>query len=212
MITLLALPLLGFHTFLGGNLWPISKDDPKLYLRFCDNSMMVPDQNDVGSNDPLYQKTLTHDLVVDSIINDYNSIPGSYVRLADSARDPSFDATLHAQRIIDICFSSQQAYIEGHSQPNYDSSGEHYNGCTIQIGKKTTDKASRLLRVVTHEIGHCLALDHPQETIYSIMSYFASTKIYRLQDDDKAGILSMYPVNPGDAKAVASFGLACSPR
>ncbi len=198
----------GFRVFPGGNMWMISKTEPTLYLKFCED--MVIEQNDVDSDDPLSGATLTHNSVVDSIINDYNSISGAYVTLVDSARDPRFSATLHQHCVIDICFSYQQEMIEGHAKAKYDTDMEHFNGCEIELGKKIQTKAKRLIRTLTHEIGHCLALDHDFDTRHSLMSYFSN--VYRLQPDDKAGIVYLYPENPDDVSEHPTFGLACSAR
>ncbi len=199
---------LGFRIFSGGNLWLVGKEDPTLYLRFCEN--MVPEENDVESSDPLFNTVITHNSLVDSIMNDYNQISGAYVVLQDSARATSFHSVFHQHRIIDICFSYQQDNIEGHASPKYDAEYEHYNGCEIKVGKKTVVKAKRLLRTLTHEIGHCLGLDHSFDTRHAIMSYFSDS--YRLQSDDKAGITYLYPENPEDVKEIPTFGLSCGAR
>lgn len=199
---------LGFRIFPGGNLWLIGKDEPTLYLRFCES--MTPEENDVDSSDPLYGTTPTFNSLVDSIIDDYTNISGSYIVLADSGRDPSFNATTHQHRIIDICYSYQQDNIEGHATPKYDDEYEHYNGCDIKVGKKTTKTTKRLLRTLTHEIGHCLGLDHNFESQHAIMSYFSNA--YRLQSDDKSGIVHLYPENKNDVSERSTLGLSCSPR
>lgn len=207
-IVLLAFFTLGFRTFSGGNLWMISKDDPVLYLRFCED--MVPQENDVDSNDSLYGSTITHNTMVDSIMSDYNNISGAYVVLADSKRAPGFNSTVYQYRIIDICFAEQQSTVEGHAAVKFDSEYEHFTGCEIKVGKKILTKAKRLLRTLTHEIGHCLALDHDFDTRHSLMSYFSTA--YRLQSDDKAGVVHLYPENSEDVAEHATLGLSCSAR
>lgn len=210
LLILLSIFVLGFRIYPGGNLWEISKDDPKLYVKFCEQ--MVPNENDLLEGDPLKGQTLTHNAVVDSILNDFTNVQGAYVVLADADRDPSYSSVQNSKRLIEVCFSGQQEFIEGHASPKYNDEGTKYAGCTVKLGRKTLDSAKRFIRTLTHEIGHCLAMDHPQETNNSIMSYFSGRDTYRLQADDKAALVYLYPVNPEDVEPYATLGMACSPR
>lgn len=204
---LLIFPCLGFRMYPGGNQWSISKDDPILFLNFCQS--MIPEENDIDSGDELFGTTLTHNSVVDSILNDFNDIQGSYLILSDADRDVTYNVNLHSKRTIDICIASQQGVTAGQAKLKVDDDGK-FIGCTINMEKAVLKKAKGFIRTVTHEIGHCLALDHPQETSWAIMSYFSNA--HRLQSDDKAGIVTMYPENSDDVKLQNTFGLACSTK
>jgi hypothetical protein len=156
-------------------------------------------------NDPLYGFELTHSNVVNRIVSDYNAVNGSFLRLADSATDSSFNLVSHAHRIIDICDGNSDVY-NGFAEPKY--SGGHLVGCQITVSKLSGNTRT-LLRLLEHEIGHCIGLDHDHETSYSLMSYFSYVDtIYDLQQDDKAGIISLYPI--GNYQKNADLGLRCS--
>lgn len=98
--------------------------------------------------------------------------------------------------------------MAGYAQTTVNSEG-NVIGCTITVGSFNS-KASSLVRTITHEIGHCLGLDHPQETKYAIMSYF-SENLIRLQDDDKAGLTYLYPADNAYSRR-SNLGASCSPQ
>ena len=57
-------------------------------------------------------------------------------------------------------------------------------------------------RVLLHELGHVLGLEHPDEggqTVAAIMNHTTSD-VDTLQADDEAGILALYPPPPGAAQ------------
>jgi hypothetical protein len=196
--------LVGYRTYSKSYYWQISAADPKLYLRFCQN--MTSTTNDVDAGDSLAGAGLTHQLIVDSVVNDYNAVTSSYVRLGDSATDGTYNAGTHVQRVIDICTGGVPIGIAGFTVRSY--SGWKITGCRITIGNFSAS-AKRIVRILTHEIGHCLSLDHPQETRYAVMSYFSDA--YRLQDDDKAGLTYMFPAD-SNYRRNANFGMACAPN
>lgn len=207
-ILLLFLPyLLGYKTFPSGNAWIITKSDSKIFLQFC--RTLTIEQNDISeTSDPLYNQTLTHQTVVTSIENDYNNIASSYIQLSDTLSDGSFNSSTHSQRIISICGGSTGA-MAGYAQQTMNSSGQ-VTGCAITLGSMS-GKAKSMIRTLTHEIGHCLGLDHPQETSDAIMSYFSDQNTIRLQGDDKAGLVYLYPQNSSYSRK-NTLGTSCSPQ
>lgn len=199
--------LVGYKVYSNGNTWPIIKSDSKIYLKFCQN--VTIEENDVASGDALHGQTITQALFVDSIVDDFTDIASSYVSLADAATDNSFSSTTHADRIIEVC-NGGVGNMAGFAQQKTDSEG-NVIGCTITLGS-LSGKAKELLRVITHEVGHCLGLDHPQESKYAVMSYFSSqTDVYRLQNDDKAGLAYLYPNDSGYSR-VNTFGASCAAK
>ena len=151
-----------------------------------------------------------------SVINDYNSIGSSFIRLAVYPADPSspgapapgdsaFTNALGTVRTIDVCFS-HQTFTGGLTVQKYD--GNRVVGCNIKISDASSSNAKALTKTLTHELGHCLGLAHPQETTHSVMSYFSDA--IRLQIDDKMGLTYLYP-SSGSAKENATLGLACAP-
>lgn len=218
-LLLLCIPLIvGFRNFPGGNSWHISKSDSTLWVRSCRKPTFLSAEFPAG--DPLYGLGIpTYDAALQTILDDINGIPGAFLRLAlypdDPANPPApqpgdstFTAATAAQRTIDICFTDQ-VITSGHARPHWDATGQ-ITSCEIRLDKNSSEKAHHFVKVLTHELGHCFGLDHPQETEAAIMSYFGD--VTRLQIDDKMGLTYLYPLNDSYKHEAMTFGLSCSPK
>ncbi|MGE3759099.1 MAG: matrixin family metalloprotease, partial [Pseudobdellovibrionaceae bacterium] len=98
----------------------------------------------------------------------------------------------------------------GYAKPAF--VGKSIDKCEIEALEKHSKKAKFLTHLLTHEIGHCFGLMHPQEGTHSVMSYFAG-QFARLQNDDYAGITYRYPDVEDYAKEESTLGLTgCSPK
>lgn len=213
---------LGFRIFSGK--WDISKTDPTIWIKVCENTYTV-DENDFEEGDPLAGVTgLTFSQVLQSVIDDYNNIPTSYLRLALYPDDPNNPGTPLAgdsaftiekgeTRTIEICFGDtdpRAGVSGGYAMPK--TEGKKLIGCEIKAKEEYLEKSLFLTHLLTHEIGHCFALMHAQEGTKSVMSYFGEKKA-RLQNDDYAGITYNYPDDEDYAKEINTYGLtSCSPK
>jgi len=210
--------LFGFRVMPGINTWSIHRDDPTLWVRLCRNLSFT--SVNFRSGDPLDgQSSVTMQTALQAILDDYNNVPGSFVRLAayptDPANPPSpapgdsaFTLTAASTRTIDVCFSDQ-TFTAGRARPKWNSQGRVI-GCQIDLNIDDSLKAEVFTSVLTHELGHCLGLDHPQETDDAIMSYYSNA--HRLQIDDKMGIVYLYPEEKSFANEQATLGMACTPK
>lgn len=213
LIVLMSLLSLGFR--IGWkNAMSASKSSPKLYVNICDSTKTETfSDNSVESGDELYNQTVLDAVdVVYSISKDYNTIGGSYLDLVilgdtnedgviDGSDDSSHDA-IPENKIIEFCTGGTGGLLAGGSAQTKDDAG-----CTIKLSDAIFDDVKDFLRIATHEIGHCLGLDHAHEmNDLSIMSYF--TDVYRLQIDDKLGITHLYPTTK--LKESTTFGLSCA--
>lgn len=200
------LSLTGFRTFHATTRWTTTVASPKIFVKFCAEPSVT--RNDLPVGDPLYGQALNFSLIMNSIYNDFNSIESAYVQLVSDA-DSEFAGSVG--RTISICVSNVAGAGSGFATPRYGGDGK-ITGCEITLSPATTDEASTFVATVTHEIGHCLGLDHAHETDQAIMSYFYDRNKPRLQMDDKMGIIQQFPTEAGFGREAASFGMACAPR
>jgi hypothetical protein len=162
----------------------------------------LPTNDRLGASGP----TLTETQLLQSVIDDYNSIQKSHLILALDI-DTDFAANSQNKR-IEIEKGSASGESSGEAQLTF--SGQYITGCKIKLTDKAYESAKVYVGLVTHEIGHCIGLEHPQETVWSVMSYFYNEEVYRLATDDKMGIVHLYPKDPADALEKATLGLSCS--
>lgn len=192
----------------------------------CSGSVTI-ENNDITDTDVLRGISgLTFDQVLQSVIDDYNNIPTSYLRLARYPADPNNPGTPAAgdsiftiekasKRTIEICFGETNAAAGisgGYAKAKYE--GQYIVGCGIQAKAEHTKNARFLTHLVVHELGHCFGLEHPQESTNSVMSYFNNGEVFiRLQNDDYAGLTNRYPNEESYAKEEPTYGLSgCSPK
>jgi Matrixin len=198
---------LGFRTFTSQKTFAITNASTAAAKVFVDyDQASATLVNDLPSSDPLAgSSSITVASVMNSVFTDYNSIAEAYVQLVDTS-DSDY-ATQSTNRVITIRQASTGGLSGGEAQLQF--SGNVYTGCQIDVKPDLYNKASVFIAAITHEIGHCLGLDHPQDTVNAVMSYF-NQNISRLQIDDKMGIVYLYPVDPDKAKEQATFGMSCA--
>ena len=113
---------------------------------------------------------------------------GDIIELTNNCADRNSGAMLNAPVFVN------STPANGSHDPNSKMGGWNaYNG-PVRIG---TDNRviNDIRRVLVHEFGHVLGLDHPDENGQSVFAIMNSREsdIYQLQQDDIAGLLSLYP-------------------
>lgn len=198
---------LGFRTFEDEKTFAINNSSnakTKVFVDYDQGAVTL--ENDVDSDDALAgPSTVTVAAAMNSVFNDYNSINAAYVQLVDIS-DTDYAAE-HQDRVITIRKAPTDGLSGGEAKLDFD--GGRVVGCNIDMKPAMYSNSKQFVSVVTHEIGHCLGLDHPQETTHAVMSYFHEG-VARLQIDDKMGIIYLYPTDPRKAKEKATFGMSCS--
>ena len=150
-------------------------------------------------------------------MDDINSLDSTFLKLELYPEDPdaptssNFDKTKAGNRTIDYCIASPSIPGAG-GQASSESSGGKRTKCTIKMKSSTQDDPKGWSGTFVHEVGHCLGLAHPQDSVDAIMSYFGKSKWYRYRPDDLAGIAFQYPKKLAgkDHSEEATFGLKCS--
>jgi hypothetical protein len=201
--------------------WRIKRSDPTLWVKFCDNIYSQTFTiSDLPDNDPLRDAgSVAVSDVLQSIIDDYNNVTASYLRLAIYPADPdspgaplpgdsTFTRDAAKYRTIDVCIASDDnPFRGGHASLDYENG--YVTGCNIVLIDTVEDEVDKFISTLTHELGHCVGFDHPQETRHSIMSYYHDEEDIRLQIVDKMGLLHLYPASGYDLEERANFGLSC---
>ena len=212
-ILILTLPFLfGFRIFIDNTPWDVNNSNAtnrKLFVKYSNGSETV--DNDLGSADPLGSSgsSLTVDQLMQAIFDDINDIGASYITLVDTS-DSDYSSR-KSNREITISFNGATGGNAGEAEFEI-GDNNRFTKCTISADESLLDSAEEFTRTITHEIGHCLGLDHPQESVNSIMSYYTPRDIVRLQIDDKMGLIYLYPTDPSAAEEDNTFGMSCSRR
>ena len=203
--------------------WRVSESDRTLWVKMCpDMSSKSLPANSIPDGDPLAGLHPTIKQTVQAVLDNYNQIGCSYMRLALYPDDPdnppapepgdsTFTKTASSDRTIDLCFNEDgNPFVGGRTK--FEVSGKRIVGCNITMGKDTNGDVLNFTETLTHELGHCIGLDHPMDTVNAIMSYFHSDEDFRLLMDDKMGITHIYPKASCDLKEKNTLGLRCTYR
>ena len=209
---------------LGSASWDVTPTDRTIWIKAC-NSLLTNNwasNNLNGSSDELSSiRSINGSVALKSIINDYNNVNSSLLRFAVYPEDPNnptatilgdstFSIEKASLRTVNVCFTKTGIFIGGHAQQEIKSG--KVTGCEIVISSKHKTNLKEFLLTLTHELGHCAGLDHPMETTNAIMSYFNSEDNFRLQTDDKMGLVFQYPKTGVNVKEQNNFGLQCSKK
>jgi hypothetical protein len=197
----------------------LSLAQPTVWVRISDTSFQFSSTS-LPSGDPLEGASVTPTSALRSVFNDFNQTTTWYVRLAAYPSDPAnppapalgdspFTLTAASTRTISINFGPASGTSEGTVKQRYENG--QIVGCDITLDTKLQTEAALFIRDLGHEIGHCLGLDHPQDTTYALMSYYTDfSKSIRLQVDDKMGLTYIFPKDSSYNKETTTLGLSCN--
>lgn len=200
---------LGFRVFPGNKKWrldPNSRSTRKVFITVTSKAQNL--ENNLPGTDTLNASgsILSTSQLLDSVIGDYNAIQTSNLILArDSDTDFAANGT---DKTITIQDGSAAGLSSGEAELKYD--GSNIISCKISLTDVAYKNAKTFVHLISHELGHCIGLDHAQDTVNSVMSYFYSEDNYRLAIDDKMGIVHLYPIDSSYADEKPNLGLACS--
>lgn len=200
--------------------WGIHPGDGYLWVKVCEGARNTSFSNNFDSADQLASNTaLTREDIMQEVFDDVNQLETTYLKLALYPYDtsnPSTDSNYTTEerttdRIIEFCNESPGASSGVSSgTASYTTSGTKITKCEIKIDPDHDSDAKQWMGVFAHEVGHCIGLQHPQENVHAVMSYFTKGNVHRYQIDDFMGITFLYP-NPNiDLKERATYGLKCA--
>lgn len=203
-VLILAILTTGFRLFPGEARWTASPADPVIWVRFCERPEF--ERNNLPEGDPLHGQNMTFNTLSQSVRDDFSSVQTTFIELRDTSVDAGFDPA--RDRVIDVCFSGGLFLAAGFALRK--TTGKTVTGCEVKLSEKLKTSASAFVATLTHELGHCMGLDHTQDLSYAIMSYFREPGLVRLQVDDKMGLTYMYPTDPEYGREAMTLGLSCN--
>jgi matrixin len=215
--------------------WYVGRNNPTLWVKVCDETVDF-DGYDLPGSDPFYAQGSDLRDIYRSILDDYNNVETSFLRLALYPDDPDNppepaegDSPFTSQdariRTIEVCsgnipyYASAQASSENNREACESLGGDaaysdycsddYYYSCDVTFNKSIAEKSmSRFVHTIAHEIGHCVGFMHNHDTHLSLMSYVADPdEILRLQMDDKMGLTYFYPKDEDYNDEEPTFGL-----
>jgi len=121
----------------------------------------------------------------------WNNVPGSFLRLAVLQGNGVMDP-LDKQHSI-IVEKSSNITTAAFASPQLDpSDASVIVDCDINVAD-TSVAALDLAYTLAHELGHCLGLGHAHTNYNAMMGYARSVRNLTLGNDDKAGLIYLYP-------------------
>lgn len=197
--------------------WDINENDPTVWLEvdsevleFNFSKTEFDDDHSVLAGVEEGQQVRA---IIRDIINDYNSIQTSYLRLGlpDEPATEDSDVSTYSSpgRKITISFGSSSA-LGGNGFATFSGSGGTMEECSITLIKSALSEAQSFKATLTHELGHCMSLDHNHADRDSIMSYNRAGGLHRLGVDEKIALTFLYPTDDEYAEELATFGLSCN--
>ncbi len=202
----------GFRPIAKKNPWGLTENDPFLYIKLCPaadahsfDTINIPEDDPFGASQMTTVRELTQ-----TVIQDYEQISSSYLKfeiipLEGEAlpENATYTPERAADRTIEICL-----YRHNVGAGTLAWKGDRSHACLVEIGGNHTEDTKFFTQILTHELGHCLGLNHAHDTEESVISYFARLGIYRLMMDDRMAITYLYPAK-GSSKFHQSLGLSC---
>jgi hypothetical protein len=194
--------------------WDITEDEPYLFVKICDGERTTPFTNNLPEDDPLANTDLTRETIIQSVLDDINNLSTNFIRIEIFPEDennptsPNFSLARADSHTITLCSGSPSTPLAG-GRAKITISGGKITECDIIITSEEEDDAKLWMGTFAHELGHCLGLNHPQDNVHAVMSYF-SQGAYRFQHDDFLSLTSLYSTPSLGIKDKSTFGLKCS--
>ena len=142
-------------------------------------------------------------IIFKEAMGQWNSVKGSYL-IFDLAEGPAPLDNADLQNSIPFTFTCQRTQA---THPTFSKDQKTINDCDIELCAPRVD-AHWFMQSMTHELGHCAGLGHPNSNYEAIMSYSNNGKVDRLGLDDMAGLTSLYP-DPAFGDTIHKNIIAC---
>ena len=151
------------------------------------------------------------------ILKDFENVKTTYLRLRlkpgqiprlDPENAAAYDQDYAKARTIKFVVGPSRGLASGFASRVFD--GKTITGCQITIAPRTLADPTFLKHVLTHEMFHCLGLNHQQDDSDSLMSY--SNNGTKLSTEERMALTHLYPSDPAYASESPTLGLACTPK
>lgn len=190
---------LGFRHSPGFKAWPITKQNPTIWVKFC-------------SDAPASIEGRAFENVVQDAFDSWNSIPKSFIRLADYPADPAApgnplpgDSTFTVEaskgRVIEVCFGPGTTGFGQGGHARAKGEGQSRT-CKVELGDSTKDSESEFKKLFNHEMLHCFGWNHGNDADIDSGE--------NLSLDEMMMLTKLYPVDSGAGDEKGTLGLGCS--
>lgn len=206
-----------------GDLWDVSKTRPNLWIEL-DERLYAGDGfgdkvDDLKGTLEVLKSLPASDQRAEVwriILADFASVETTFLRLhlkpgqidsIDAENDQSYDEEYAKSHTIKLTVGTSRGAASGFASLVWE--GSKITGCNIVIAPYTLEDPQFFTHVLSHEILHCLGLNHQQDDANSLMSY--SNNSVGLSVEERMALTKLYPLDASFAQEKPTFGLACEP-
>ncbi len=185
---------------------PVSEDNPVITFHWDGKAPGLKDKDKVlEGNYAFASDAELMGALIDNALATWSNVSGSYLRL-ESELDINADVEKEDRLFSLVVKSESNISTAAGAIPTIEEGV--IVDCDIKIASRSTG-AKELAYTLIHELGHCLGLGHAHSNYNAIMGYSRSRRDLSLGNDDKAGLIFLYPDSYYDSevKELVSCGV-----
>lgn len=170
---------------------PVSAVAPEIQFLWDGSAPNINKKEDfAGGAYANYSDTALMQVLLEFSMDVWNQVYGSYIVLSLISNSLEADVNMDDRLNSIVTQSNSNISTAAFAKPFIED--KIIVDCDISIGDSKIE-ARTLAYAIIHELGHCLGLGHAHSNYNAIMGYSRSKSNLSLGNDDKAGIIYLYP-------------------